>query len=84
MFNYYNIINDANICPFFRADALQMYYATGKSNLPNDQFDRLKSDLSWEVFVDMEICIIFHFIKFLQIYDLLVFSLKGIGACNPE
>lgn len=29
-------------------DALQMYYATGKSNLPNDQFDRLKSDLSWE------------------------------------
>jgi len=29
-------------------DALQMYYATGKSNLPNEQFDRLKSDLSWE------------------------------------
>lgn len=29
-------------------DALQSFYVNGKSNLPNDQFDRLKEDLSWE------------------------------------
>jgi NAD-dependent DNA ligase len=29
-------------------DAIQSYYVTGKSNLPDDQFDRLREDLSWE------------------------------------
>jgi len=29
-------------------DCIQSYYATGKNVLPDDQFDRLKEDLSWE------------------------------------
>ena len=29
-------------------DAIQSYYFSGKSGLPDDQFDRLKEDLSWE------------------------------------
>lgn len=29
-------------------DAIQSYYFSGKSNLPDDQFDRLREDLSWE------------------------------------
>lgn len=29
-------------------DAIQSYYFSGKSNLPDEQFDRLREDLSWE------------------------------------
>ena len=29
-------------------DAIQSYYYSGKSGLPDDEFDRLKEDLSWE------------------------------------
>lgn len=29
-------------------DAIQSYYVTGKANLPDNQFDRLREDLSWE------------------------------------
>lgn len=29
-------------------DSLQSYYVTGKALLPDDQFDRLKEDLTWE------------------------------------
>ena len=33
---------------FRPTDSLQSFYATGKSILPNEQFDRLKEDLSWK------------------------------------
>lgn len=29
-------------------DSIQQYYFSGKSTLPDDQFDRLREDLSWE------------------------------------
>lgn len=29
-------------------DAIQSYYFSGKSGLPDNEFDRLKEDLSWE------------------------------------
>ena len=29
-------------------DAIQSYYFSGKSGLPDEQFDRLREDLSWE------------------------------------
>jgi hypothetical protein len=30
-------------------DAIQSYYFSGKSTLSDEQFDRLREDLSWEV-----------------------------------